>query len=346
MIDQFFQNGAIISTGPDQILIGYGPRIWSVGPESTNKPYFYSPDYFLTVKQPWFTHEHWKSLSLTDAVNELFSQKKPGKFQWDCAFEGIFRNAFENIKQRISKKELYKAVPYVLTSTPSKMTSEQLKHALMNVVAYAKGQPVHIYGFWDETSGILGATPEILFRLHHKQLATMACAGTHRPGQAGSPQDLLHNPKEMLEHKIVIDAITESLVPFGSIEVGKTTVLQLPKLAHLMTPISAKLTHDTSFQALAEALHPTPALGAFPKKEGMQWLKDYQIKVPRKRYGAPFGVVTQDNALCLVSIRNAQWDEHGISIGAGCGIVADSQVDQEWQEILAKTEATKQLLGL
>jgi menaquinone-specific isochorismate synthase len=99
---------------------------------------------------------------------------------------------------------------------------------------------------------------------------------------------------------------------------------------------------------MIEKLHPTPALGAFPKKDGRTWLLDYENRgVPRMRLGAPFGAISsQGFCRTVVAIRNLQWKNSTLWIGAGCGIINQSLVDREWQEILGKIRSVKKLFGL
>ena len=92
-------------------------------------------------------------------------------------------------------------------------------------------------------------------------------------------------------------------------------------------------------------MHPTPALGAFPRRPGMEWLKEYQQKIDRRRFGAPVGYAIEDaQAKCYVAIRNVQWTKNQMLLAAGCGIVATSQYDAEWAEIKLKLQAIKEML--
>jgi menaquinone-specific isochorismate synthase len=213
--------------------------------------------------------------------------------------------------------------------------------------------PVNVYGLWDEREGILGATPEILFqRLSNdlSRLKTFALAGT-RFHQSSTP--LLEDSKELQEHRWVVEGISHSLEKFGQLTCEKTRELILPQLSHLFTPIEVVLNahwHDQSpvelFNELVRSLHPTPALGAFPREAGMQWLRSYRTLQDRMRSGAPFGILGQDGSqLCLVSIRNIQWKNSQIFVGAGCGVIAESQLDRESAELLAKIRSIQRIFG-
>jgi menaquinone-specific isochorismate synthase len=121
--------------------------------------------------------------------------------------------------------------------------------------------------------------------------------------------------------------------------------LRLKTLTHLRTPIQLELTQTADTAALVKALHPTPALGAFPKEEGVEWLKAFDSRTPRKHYGAPLGCCYGNSISIVVAIRNVQWTPNGLAIGAGCGVIAESKQEREWNEIQLKTEAIFETLG-
>lgn len=348
---EFIRSGSVISLVDGNLLIGWGKRQWLSSPPHSQEPAFYSPDFFLNEQLPWFFHEQYKIVDPKDFINELlpFSEKVSAKYSWKNPHRGFFESTFAHLKNHFEAKELDKAVPFVFEYANARFDVDQLNCSLINILKYVHSNKVYLYGFWDEERGILGATPELLFRFtkrekHH--LETMACAST-RPSQSNI-ELLLSDPKELHEHSVVVQGITESLTPFGKVNVGKIKLLELPRLAHLLTPISVELYENPNFNAIVRALHPTPALGAFPKEKGNRWLEEMQMQIDRGRYGAPVGYWFQQrgDASCYVAIRNAQWNPNGISIGAGCGVVAESLLENEWEEINLKIQAIKELLAL
>ncbi len=175
-------------------------------------------------------------------------------------------------------------------------------------------------------------------------LSTMALAGT----RALNGPSLLEDPKEMHEHRIVVEGMVERLAPLGQVTVGETQELELPTLAHLYTPIEVVPNRSVAFAEWVSALHPTAAIGAWPKEEGWCWLLDQPNADERGRYGAPFGFIPPDReaGTCLVAIRNVQWANGEAKLLAGGGIVAASQVDREWREFNAKLDSIQEALGL
>lgn len=349
---EFLQEGTIIQTSPGYVLIGYGKRTWLPNPKGQKTPCFYSPDFFLTQKSPWFIHQYIQELPIETLLkgiqNEEMNTTTTAALKWTNPYTALFKESFSELQQRFESHSLTKAVPFVFESSSAPMNSKMLLQSIISALQYTQKHSVHIYGFWDKQNGILGATPELLFQIQNDTLKTMACGGTCRLENGQCSTDLLKDPKEMIEHQLVIEGIVESLSPFSKVQLGEIHVLKLTQLAHLITPINAQLKSKIDFESLVRALHPTPALGAAPRSEGMKWLQHYQTKIDRKRFGAPFGYFdpNSQSAHCLVAIRNAQWDSRGIHIGAGCGIVAKSLVEREWEEIQTKIKAVKSILAL
>lgn len=329
----------VISLANGKLLVGWGKRVWCAEPPAEG-PAFYFPDFFLEDPLPWCWHEHTAVMGASELLGEGVGKPRV----WKEADRAFFAEAFAELRGKFSAGVLKKAVPFVFEEAEGPPSMEQFCHSLNCVLEYVSGVPAFAYGFWEQGQGMLGATPELLFRLDGDRLSTAAVAGTCRRDEPD--KDLLNDPKELEEHACVVTGITESLGDFGEVIPGKTGIVDLPKLSHLVTPIEVKLERGMEVDQIVRALHPTPALGAFPREEGRRWLLDYQTKLPRGRFGAPVGYRYGGASACYVAIRNMQWDDHATRVSAGCGIVPASRLDAEWDEIQLKLSATKQLLGL
>lgn len=337
----FLRQGALLSLDPGFVLLGWGEESWNDQPSPSA---FYFPDFFLREK-PWLIFSNYKVVEVK-ALKEMLQREKanPPPLAWNNPHPEIFYKSFDELQGLFAQNSLTKAVPYTIQKCPLPLNKDQKISSIISALHYIQKAPSYIYGFWDEKQGLLGATPEILFtsekKEKHTHLKSAAVAGT-----AKNLEDL-HTPKNLREHAIVVEGIQQSLSAFGKVHLGELKTIVLPHLSHLYTPLELLLDKDPSLEDLVDALHPTPALGAFPKKEGLNWLKEFERLVPRKRYGAPAGAVFQNKTRCYVAIRNVQWDESGSQMGAGCGVVAESNKEDEWNEILLKLKAIKGILSL
>lgn len=345
---EFLSRGSFISTPDKQVILGWGP---SYHVEEQKAIAFYSPDFFLMENNYWFSHEHIQRFSFEELEQQLTPYAcDPIRRSWRNPHKETFRQALDELRKRIHLKELRKAVPYVFETSRSAMSPSQLAASLIHALRLARKYPLYLYGFWNHLGGMLGATPEILFTLSKTPdswtLKTSALAGTKEKQRKDHKME--SDLKTLEEHDIVIQGIRESLCHFGSLELGELVELELPNLIHLKTPITVRMQSKPSCKEIISHLHPTPALGAYPRNSGVEWLKQYQHKIERKFYGAPVGIIDPNNHLYqfCVAIRNVQWNLSEMKIGAGCGIVEGSDFDREWLEIDLKIRSIKEVFAL
>lgn len=348
-IHQFLRSGALFAPSADRLIVGWGERQWHAAQPPLSEHSFYFPDYFLKESTPWMTHQFHAILTLGELKSLLpRPENNQKKVDWIDPQIGQFQAVFRKLQPLFVAKKLKKAVPYLFASSPYQIQQDQLALVLASALSYAQLHPIHLYGFWDCSdcpSGLLGATPEVLFKYTgaEKRLSTMACAGTMPLSM--NAIEMLNDSKMLHEHRCVVDGIVDALSGFGTAEVGEMELRHFGALAHLVTPIELNHCH-ASFNSLLKALHPTAAVGALPKQLGWEWLLDYQTKVPRQRYGAPVGYIHQNDAHCLVGIRNLQWNKDGVQLGVGCGVVPESQCELEWEELNLKLRTIKGIFGI
>lgn len=288
---------------------------------------FYAPDFALLEPEPWLLGEEIEFVEENRLpLPELVHKAEPSSAD--------FQNTIEDILARIQRGEFQKVVP---------MVCDELEFAAdlnrrMFRIAPAENQ--YSYGFEWGREGLAGVTPEVLFRVENGILSTMALAGT---GRADGPS-LLDDAKEMHEHRLVIDHICSELSESGTVERGDTAERVYGSLKHLHTPIRVRLRRAPDFMHFVARLHPTAALGGWPRKPAVEWLEQQPFHTARRRFGAPFGYVDGERMLCVVAIRGVQWCGPALKISAGCGIVAESEVLREWRELEMKRQSIYRLL--
>lgn len=351
-LQQFLENGVIMSLTPDRFLLAWGDCSHHSFEEiETDRPSFYFDDFFLTKEKPWTHYSHWKEMSLDGLSGELegINDLPPTPANWFLHQPENFQKGFRDLSKDIQEGKLKKAVPYLFAHSFEQMSQSRLSCSLRRASQILKTKKGYFYGQWDDQGGILGISPEILFSHSQEQpqtIHTMAVAGTCHPAE--DHEAFFNNEKERHEHQLVVRGIQQSLEDLGPLKIGEMQLLKLPTLTHLMTPIELTFSDQFQFEPLVKRLHPTPALGAFPILEGKQWLESYNQHSPRHLYGAPIGFhhPVAGHSRCFVAIRNVQWDPSGMRIGAGCGVVKQSTFDKEWKEIQIKIRAIRDQLHL
>lgn len=304
-------------------------RGWSDQPE-VGALSFFAPNFALSAPRPWLVGEETTELAeVARPLPQLKSRQKPS----DLAFHKLHAE----IIRRIQEDGFKKVVPLIYEefefSAP--LTYQMFASAL------TPGPNEYSYGFDFSEEGLCGVTPELLFQVKEGILTTMALAGT---GAVNGPS-LLENPKERTEHQLVIDHIESELKDLGAVEIQPTVERSYRRLKHLFTPIEVRLNREVEFGELVLRLHPTAALGGWPRKGALKWLEQQDFHALRRRFGAPFGFQSENEMRCVVAIRALQWTGNKALMCAGCGIVEQSLAANEWNELQLKLAAIRGGLG-
>ncbi len=199
--------------------------------------------------------------------------------------------------------------------------------------------------------GLVGATPELLVRRSAGTVESRVLAGTAWPGE-GSTDDLaallLGSAKDRHEHALAIDSLADALRPLcAELDVPATpSVITLHNVSHLASDVHGKLPDENpaSLLRLAEAVHPTAAVGGTPRAAAVALIAELE-GMDRGRYAGPVGWVDGDGDGELgIALRCALLDGPVARLFAGCGVVAESDPDTEVREAAAKMVAVRDAL--
>lgn len=198
----------------------------------------------------------------------------------------------------------------------------------------------------------LGATPELLIGLRGRDFRSVAMAGS--VARASDPTldallaaKLLQSDKEHEEHDVVVTMLRQTLAPLAEqLDVAPSPeVLRLRHLQHLVTPVVGRLRERSSVLRLAERLHPTPAVAGAPRDLALELIAEEE-RHQRGWYAGPLGWVDRHgDGEFVVALRSGIVEDRSATLLAGCGIVADSDPDREWDESTTKLLALGSALG-
>jgi isochorismate synthase len=198
----------------------------------------------------------------------------------------------------------------------------------------------------------MGASPEQLAQQQGTEIHAASLAGSIRRGKTSDEDQnlasqLLDSSKDQHEHEICSRAIKEAVQPLCS-DVSAPdapVLLSFSNVHHLYTPISGTLSNGSSIFDLVERLHPTPAVGGYPKEPARVFLREHE-GFDRGWYASPVGWLDADgNGEFIVALRSAMISGQRARLSAGCGIVAESDPDQELAESDVKMRPMLTALG-
>ena len=352
----FLEAGALLRSGNEWIL-AFGPsHLVSVHQNAQKKGSsfsVFSPPFYDVEEAKAISFEKEARLTQVDFLKLCHDFLETGPqppLDWDEVVWidpdlSEFTQIFTHTQQLISQGQIDKAVPSVFAKAEAQITPATLVKFFISM-ATLPGH-LHVYGIWQGGEGTLGATPEILYEKKGQQIFSMALAGTMSKATQVRGEMLLKDKKELHENKLVVEDIRLQLRALGRVQVEPVRLLELPTLWHLITRIELHLEEEMDPIDLVKRLHPTPALGVAPRNFGWRWMKEWPQQELRQRFGAPFLMKADvDHWICLVAIRNLQWDRRQLLIGSGCGLVRESELEREWLELFYKRESVKKILGI
>ncbi|MBR5949804.1 MAG: isochorismate synthase [Actinomycetaceae bacterium] len=198
------------------------------------------------------------------------------------------------------------------------------------ILGLLDGQPegiVFAYRYGDVF--FTGCTPELLVHSEGGEVTSMCLAGSAPLGDSSVTSE-----KNLREHAHVVDFV-RGVIERNCYDVdipASPDVLELPTIAHLHTPVRARLLEGRTSWGLAAQLYPTPALSGMPVGEAMMALRTIE---PHNRgfFGGIAGVSdAHGNGEYCVTIRSGVFDGEAGYVYAGCGIVHGSSAADEYAE--------------
>lgn len=270
------------------------------------------------------------------------AQSTPDRAAWDRTV-GLFAGAVG--RGRIDKVVLSRRVAYRATA------DFDLVSALRHLARTAPESTTFAFGRQGAT--FLGATPERLARTKGRSFETVAIAGSAARGRdpaedARFTAALLASEKDREEQAVVVETLRSSLAPIVEVMDAPDApgILRLRHVQHLVTPIIGRLRDEQGLLALADRLHPTPAVGGAPRDLALEMIAEHE-HADRGWYAGPIGWLGADgDGEMMVALRCGLVTGSQATLFAGCGIVADSDPAREWEESRLKLRAMGLALGL
>lgn len=215
------------------------------------------------------------------------------------------------------------------------------KDLLVNLIDGNARGTVLLYRYADVF--FCGCTPELLVRKRGQKLESMCLAGTCPAGASEEERarlalQLLADAKNRAEHDYVVKFIREV---FGrtcyDVQVSdEPGILPLRHVQHLHTPATAQVLEGVDLWEMKDDLHPTPAVAGTPVGEAKMLIRRIEAFNRGLFAGAAGYIDGAGDGEFSVALRTGVFDGETGWVYAGCGIVAGSVADDEYDEIAMK----------
>mgnify|MGYP000691919049 CR=1 FL=1 len=212
------------------------------------------------------------------------------------------------------------------------------KDLLVNLIDGQARGTVLLYRYADVF--FCGCTPELLVRKRGAEVESMCLAGTCPAGatekERGSLADeLMHDSKNRAEHDYVVQFIREVFrrTCYDVDVPDRPGILSLTHVQHLFTPARARMLEGVDLWTMMGDLHPTPAVAGTPVGEAQMLIRRIEAYNRGFFAGACGYVDGAGDGEFSVALRTGVFDGEIGRVYAGCGIVAGSDADDEYDEI-------------
>src|SRR5438445_751446 len=195
-------------------------------------------------------------------------------------------------------------------------------------------------------TAVAGASPELLIRRSGNHAFSQPMAGSVARGATDSEDDRLGrqlslSAKDRSEHRLVSKFVMDALRPLSSVvSAREPEVARFTNIQHLATSVEAKLSAPAADAlTLAAALHPTPAVGGWPRVAA-DLLIDELESMERGWYAGGVGWIDgRGDGEFAVALRCGLLWEDGARLYAGVGVMPDSDPARELEETELKFKA-------
>jgi para-aminobenzoate synthetase/4-amino-4-deoxychorismate lyase len=264
-----------------------------------------------------------------------------GEVEPDMAF-GDYAAAFDRVCALIRAGDLYQANLTMRARLPFEGDPLALYAAIRGRAEAGWGAVV---ATGERT--LLSFSPELFFRLDGDALLCRPMKGTARrmpdpAADAEAARVLAADEKQRAENLMIVDLLRNDLARVataGSVAVPRLFAVEsYPTVHQMVSDVTARLAAPHDAVDVLAAAFPCGSITGAPKIRAQQALHGVEAR-PRGVYTGSIGRIDrQGDAQFNVAIRTLAIErgEAHATLGLGGGIVADSRVDEEWDECLAK----------
>lgn len=246
-------------------------------------------------------------------------------------------------KQYIINGDAFQIVPSQRFTLPFKQSAFTYYRSLRRL----NPSPFLFYLNFGDFS-VVGSSPEILVRVRDGEVTIRPLAGTRKRGLTPEQDrelaaDLLADKKECAEHLMLLDLGRNDVgrvSKVGTVKVTEQFIIEYySHVMHIASNVTGEL--DPDYDAIDALLAGFPAgtVSGAPKVRAMEIIDELE---PHRRgvYGGCIGYFGANGDMdTCIALRTAVLKDGEIHIQAGCGIVADSDPESEYQETVNKAQA-------
>ena len=302
-----------------------------------------------------------KAVKNIDKIIEQINKPVPKSFNvsLDIEKESSREQLIEQYEKNMTKKQYSEAVQKcidkiysgeIIQVVFSQRLSKKTEASAIDIYRCLRtiNPSPYMFIFNFEDFQIIGASPELLIKANNEEISVHPIAGSRPRGKNEKEDNLISNElisdeKELAEHLMLLDLGRNDVgrvAKPGTVKV--TQKMEIEKYSHIMHIVSnvvGKLDKKYDQFDAMRAAFPAGTVSGAPKVRAMQLISELE---PEKRgpYSGGVGYFSYNgNMDTCIAIRTLILKDKTVYLQAGGGIVADSIIENEYQETLHKMQA-------
>ena len=201
---------------------------------------------------------------------------------------------------------------------------------------------------------ILSSSMERMFKKENNMLSTCPIKGTIQRGasiteEKACLETLLNSEKDKAELLMIVDLERNDLGKVAQTGTVKVNELFKPEIyssvIHLVSEIICQTDNSIKVSDIIKAMLPGGSITGAPKKRAVEILSKLE-EIPRNVYTGCIGYVWGKQADFNIAISTILHKENKYYLHAGGGIVADSDPENEYNEMLLKAKNLFRAIGI
>jgi para-aminobenzoate synthetase component 1 len=271
----------------------------------------------------------------------------------------IYVEKVRQVKQHIREGDIYQANITCRFDVSGSMESFQVYQRLRRL----NPAPYSAYMNFGDYQ-VLSSSPERMFLKSDRRIHSSPIKGTIKRGATASEDELSlmrlqNSAKDRAELLMIVDLVRNDLgkiARIGTVRVDNLFRAEVySSLIHLMADISAELTPGVQLSDIFSAMLPGGSITGAPKKRAVEIINEMESAAHQATYGCHMGRSVYTGCIGYVSGSRADFNlairtmihRNGFyQVYAGGGIVADSDPEDEYEEMLLKAGNLFKAIGV
>lgn len=259
---------------------------------------------------------------------------------WKCSstFES-YEKAFNRLKDYINAGDCYQAnltQRFECDAEPIDSLSFYLEQKARSDGMFFGYFPI------SPTQCVMSYSPEQFLSIKNRRIETRPIKGTLSTRVADGATKLFNSPKDRAENLMIVDLLRNDLGKIcktGTVKTDKLFEIESYKqLHHMVSHITGELRDEVSALEALLACFPGGSITGAPKKRAMEIINELEEHARSAYCGSMFYWSETGELASNILIRTVVQSKGKLYCWAGGGIVADSELESEYEESLTKVE--------